>query len=150
MNIRHATTSEADMESAFRVLLWFRDKVGDENLNLDEGQFRLTFNSLISNNLGGILLAEDDAGVFGALAYMVAPDYWSAKPIAQECFWFVKEGSNQFAAVRLLKKFIEAAKDACAKAIILGSEYGVNHSRMDSFYKKLGFRPADIRYIKHL
>jgi len=86
--------------------------------------------------------------LIGGLGAIVSPDFHDGRLVATEMFWYVRpEARGGMAAVRLLKRFIEWG-DTYAEETRLVHMLGGHDESLDRLYRKLGYRPLEVAYVR--
>ena len=117
------------VESRFASLPFDRDKV------------RGLFAHLIESPDGLLLVAEIDGVPIGGFAGYVVEHYFARTKVASDFGLFIEPASRGgMTAPRLLKAYIEWAKEQGAVMIQAGITTGVHVEQTTRLYEKLGFR----------
>ena len=97
----------------------------------------------------GTILIDGKNGMMG---FMVFPVFFDKKSlIAQELFWWVDvEKRGSILGVKMLKMAENIAKDLGAKAFLMLSIHGLNGSKVNNLYKRMGYREHEETYIRGL
>lgn len=121
-------------------------------IQLDIASFLEKVRDLSESATGIVIVAEKD----GALCGMIAgesDELWFNKEhkFAQEIFWWVDHGYRGIIWTALLKALLKWAIESGCKTLNLRSSLH-NHrtDKMDRIYKRLGFIPFDVFYMKGL
>ena len=140
MRIRPADVQDAIPLAELGKVLHQTSAFAGMTLDLDKSASYLI--SLILNTSGDyfVWVAENDAGeVVGGMAGYCVPSWFGPDKLASDISLFIKpEARGGMAAVRLIKKFIEWAKERGAKQIRPGVSTGEIGSAAEGLYSKLG------------
>jgi len=102
--------------------------------------------NFINIGIGVIWILNNFDGCLGAIKY---PDVNNGKLVATEFFWFVSLGKRK-EGIKLLIEFEKWAKDEGCKRIIMGYLKDLMPEKIESFYKKMGYRAMETNYIKEI
>lgn len=117
-------------------------------VGFDMERFTSAWASLIES-CGVIFLAETDGLVDGALGGVAYPDINSGALIATEFFWFMRPG-RRGAGLGLYRRFEQWARNSNCSQIRMVHLADGEPQRMAKLYKRLGFDPAEVHYVKEL
>lgn len=95
---------------------------------------------------GIIFILNEFDGMLGGIKY---PDINSGTMTAAECFWFVsplKRGEG----MKLLTAFEQWAKDNECKSVIMVHLMDSMPEKLQTVYKRNGYKAAEIHYVKEL
>ena len=112
------------------------------NLNI----FVANWSNFINNDIGVIWILNEFDGILGAVKY---PDINSGELVATEFFWFVspdKRGDG----IKLLREFEKWAKEVGCKKIFMVYLMDSMPEEMKSVYKRYGYKPMEVHYVKEL
>jgi GNAT superfamily N-acetyltransferase len=99
---------------------------------------------------GIMLVAEEDGGIIGIAGGVVTPIYFNhAHVTGEELFLWVKP-ERRGQGARLLKALEDAARGKGCQSWGMKSLATVNPERMDTYYRRNGYRPSEQSYIKRL
>lgn len=103
---------------------------------------KLTYHILYTLKHGYVFVAVLKDKIIGTIGGTVNSDWWSEEKHLAD-LWFYVSPSNRksTAGRRLIKEFINVAKDAKMK-LKLGHVYSGDIERKDKFYERLGFTKA--------
>jgi hypothetical protein len=148
MRIRKATIEDKSavlkLMSDFFNKTDYLDIVGYSRESL-EGMFE----KLVTLDEACLFITEDYSGCIGGY---VMP-YWMNmnKVFAQELFWWVAEDKRGgSSSIRLLDTFEEWSIQKKADAVVMSSTTSLNPEGVGAVYKRRGFVPIDISYIKRI
>jgi len=106
--------------------------------------------SAISNALhrGVVLVFDVDGKIAGSIAGLETSDWWSSEKYLADMWFFVyKEHRKSNIASKLIKSFMQVAKEANVK-IKLGHVYSGDGERKDKFYERLGLSKVGSLYTE--
>jgi hypothetical protein len=119
--------------------------------------FLTTFGRLIWDGTGIVLASfqfEVQGGkriITGALGGVLAPSPFNGRLMATELFWFVlpehRGGSD---ALRLFSAFEDWAVEKKAEMISFVHLLALSPDRLEKLYRKRGYTPVEVNYIKAL
>lgn len=113
--------------------------------------FIKTWENLYSINIGKIHGAFNEEQLYGAIGGIIFPDPNTGDLIATEMFWYVMpEFRKGTVGLRLLNYFENWAIKEGAKRIIMVHLNSLQPDRLSMFYKKRGYSPIEIHYIKEV
>jgi GNAT superfamily N-acetyltransferase len=122
----------------------------DESLNeygLGVDQKRLDEMTEICKDTALFLLV--DGKVVGLIAGMMVNNLTNGKPAMQECVWYV-DPEHRSHGKMLMEEFEKMAKDRGALTMVMGLMCNSMQERLDKFYKRLGYKPFEVQYMKEL
>ncbi|TYL43910.1 GNAT family N-acetyltransferase [Dickeya sp. ws52] len=115
--------------------------------SFDEEKCTALAEQLIDVPFGVVLVAEHGGVIVGWMGGGIAEQWFSHDRLAFEYGVFIsKEHRGGSAGCRLVKAFIQWAKDTGATEIRMGITTGVNEDRTGALYQKLGFARAGQLY----
>lgn len=104
-------------------------------------------------------LLSEDRGVFfglfkedrfvGGLGAVICPDLNNGQLMAVETFWYVQP-QHRGRGLRLLREFEKWAKERGARRVAMLHLLKLHPAEMNTLYKRLGYRPVEVNYIKEL
>jgi GNAT superfamily N-acetyltransferase len=98
----------------------------------------------------GVSFFLEDAGrPVGVIAGMVVNSLTDGKASLQEVIWYVHPHYRKHGH-KLLQAFEKEARKLRMTNIVMASMCNSMHERVDRIYKKLGYRPFEVQYIKEL
>lgn len=106
--------------------------------------------SAISNALhrGVVLVFDVDGKIAGSIAGLETSDWWSSEKYLADMWFFVyKEHRRSNIASKLVKSFMQVAREANVK-IKLGHVYSGDGERKDKFYERLGLSKVGSLYTE--
>jgi GNAT superfamily N-acetyltransferase len=106
--------------------------------------------SAISNALhrGVVLVFDVDGKIAGSIAGLETSDWWSSEKYLADMWFFVyKEHRKSNIASKLVKSFMQVAREANVK-IKLGHVYSGDGERKDKFYERLGLSKVGSLYTE--
>jgi GNAT superfamily N-acetyltransferase len=139
----------ADKPQVLKLLHDFFQDTDYKFLGWDEQSLATLIDNLISNE-AAVLFVDDT--VSGCIGGYVTP-FWINlhKKAAQELFWYVdKSRRGSKVAIGLLNAFEKWAVEQQADFIAMSSTTNLDPSGVGSLYKRKGYQPADISYIKEV
>lgn len=110
-----------------------------------------TFESLMGNEFGVVLVATDDEELIGMMVGFVMPPFFSEGLTASEMVLYVApkwRGSS--VAPRLVWTFEHCAQEKGATEISVGVSTGVDADRTTKFYQHLGYTLMGTTLLKRL
>jgi len=103
---------------------------------------KLTYHILYALKHGYVFVAVLKNKIIGTIGGFTTSDWWSEeKHLADIWFYVSPDNRKSTAGRRLIKEFINVAKDAKMK-LKLGHAYSGDIDRKDKFYERLGFTKA--------
>ena len=97
---------------------------------------------------GVVIVAEVDGRIIGSIGGMETSDWWSSEKYLADMWFFVyKEHRKSNIASKLIKSFMQVAKEANVK-IKLGHVYSGDGERKDKFYERLGLSKVGSLYTE--
>lgn len=151
ITIRNARPS--DMKALCRMALsFYAVSCYAQNFKDDIGSFAATVADLATSGTGVVLVAESDGVICGmAGAMLIKPWFSPQHKTGQELFWWVDEDHRKTRAGLSLMKALEAWAIECGcKTFSMCSTANLEPDRLAQLYKRLGYVPQDIFYIKAL
>ncbi len=111
--------------------------------------FCSTWEKFIASGLGKIFALKKGTDFCGALGCLVYPDPNDGATVAMETFWYV---SKQFRGrgLLLLNAFEEWAKENNAARCMIAHYVHLNADVLGRIYRRRGFSPLEVHYIKTL
>ncbi len=109
--------------------------------------FVRNWTTLLGNGMGRIFGLYDGTNLVGALGAIIVPDLNDGDLTATECFWFVRK-SHRGNGVRLLLNFVKYAKEIGCVRVNMVHVFNEHANKLSKLYKKIGFSPVEIHYIK--
>lgn len=98
----------------------------------------------------GVIFADDcDGELVGMIGGMLHRETYGEALIADEFFWFVREGSRG-SGVALYRRFEEWARERGAVEIQMVHLFDSMPEKVAKFYLHSGFEPVEMRYRKVL
>ena len=85
----------------------------------------------------------------GVIAGIVVNSLTDGRPALQEVIWYVNPMYRRHGH-RLLRAFEILAKNVGVKTVVMASMCNSMHERVDRIYKKLGYTPFEVQYIKEI
>ena len=106
--------------------------------------------SAINNALhkGVVIVFDVNGKIAGSIAGMETSDWWSSEKYLADMWFFVyKEHRKSNIAAKLIKSFMQIAREAEIK-IKLGHVYSGDGERKDKFYERLGLSKVGSLYME--
>tara|TARA_R110002020_G_scaffold260128_3_gene474336 strand:+ start:6180 stop:6614 length:435 start_codon:yes stop_codon:yes gene_type:complete len=106
--------------------------------------------SAISNALhrGVVIVFDVNGKIAGSIAGVESTDWWSSEKYLADMWFFVyKEHRKSNIAAKLIKSFMQIAREAEIK-IKLGHVYSGDGERKDKFYERLGLSKVGSLYME--
>lgn len=91
----------------------------------------------------------DDGLINGALGGLIHRDLYGERLIVEEMFWFMRPDTRG-GGVRVYRAFESWAKARGAVSIQMVHLLDSMPEKVERFYKAIGFKAAEVRYIKAL
>jgi GNAT superfamily N-acetyltransferase len=85
----------------------------------------------------------------GVIAGLIVNNLTNGKSALQEVIWYVDREYRSHGKA-LMEAFEEAARARGCDSIVMALMCNSMSDRLDKFYKRLGFRPFEVQYIKEL
>ena len=152
MKIRFAEL--ADRAVLIELALENQAEIPGQNISVDYARVDEALQGLFHQNRGThcLLLAElGDGTVAGLLLGCVQRYFYSNECQAQLIQWFVRPSfRGTSAAPRLVKAFVEWARQREASEVMLGVTSGVQVQQTDAMLRRLGFRFLGGNYAVNL
>ena len=104
---------------------------------------------LLTGGDGVIFADERDGEVVGTIGGIVHRDVYSEAIVAEEFFWFVRE-QYRGSGLALYRRFEAWAVAHGAETIQMVHLCDVMPEKVERFYVRAGFHPAEMRYVKEL
>jgi len=129
----------------------------DEALNeygLGVEQDRLDQMIEVCKDISFFLVVPDPAHLnqykpVGVIAGFMVNNMTNGKPAVQEVIWYVDKEYRSHGK-KLMDAFEDLARERGATSLVMGLMCNSMQDRLDKFYKRLGFRPFEVQYIKEL
>ena len=103
---------------------------------------KLTYHILYALKHGYVFVAVLKNKVIGTIGGLVGSDWWSEEQHLSDLWFYVSpDNRKSTAGRRLIKEFINVAKDAKMKLKLVYA-YSCDIDRKDKFYERLGFSKA--------
>lgn len=149
MNVRPVTIPELPRVASVGFTFF---KEGDIPGGFVPEVFIRNWTDLLLNNRGVFYGAFTPEGMFtGGLGALLCPDLNNGQVMAVECFWYVlPEFRGGTAAGRLLKAFERWAREQGAKRMVMVHLLNLTPTELHNTYKRLGYRPVEVNYVKEL
>lgn len=113
------------------------------HLPIDRAKVRALFAHLIESPDGLLIVSEKDGEVIGGFAGYVCEHYFARTKVAQDFGLFIApEFRGGLSAPRLLKAYVDWAKEKGAAMIQAGITTGVHVEASTQLYLRMGFQPA--------
>ena len=148
------------VEQEIEIMGWhpsFRDDTArlcqcfsDESLNeygLGVDQQRLDEMTEMCKDLALFLLV--DGKVTGLIAGMLVKNLCNGDLALQETVWYM-DPEHRSHGKKLMVAFEQLGRDKKAKSIVMGLMCNSMQKRLDIFYKRQGYRPFEVQYLKEL
>ena len=101
----------------------------------------------VCKNISFFLVVDGKAvGVIGGL---VVQNLTNGKSAIQEVIWYVDKAHRKH-GTKLMTALEELAKAMKIPSIVMGLMCNSMSDRLDKFYKRLGYRPFEVQYIKEI
>lgn len=140
---RQATTFDAVI--ILQLLIAMHDEAPVNFAPVHEAKSLAAINQAISE--GYVEVALQGEYVVGVIGGLVFTDWWSIEKRFGDLFFYVApECRKSRAAILLMRRFIEVAKDA-EMVLKVGSATGENIDGKDRFFTRLGFTRCGSHYI---
>ena len=122
----------------------------DESLNeygLGVEQDRLDQMIEVCKDISYFLVVDEKP--VGVIAGFMVNNMTNDKPAVQEVIWYVDKEYRSYGKM-LMDAFEDLARELGATSLVMGLMCNSMSDRLDKFYKRLGFRPFEVQYIKEL
>jgi len=144
MKIRKAVIE--DVDAAIDLLKEFQEEsLKEYGINLDIA----TIQETCRKYEGSTLVAEEDGKIIGIIAGTVIRIPTFTTPIYLESVWYVSK-MHRRVGIHLLKTLEELCKSQGISHIILAHMMNSKADKLGEFYRRSGFVPYEINYIKKL
>lgn len=117
--------------------------------DLDMACFIKTWETILRGKWGVIFLLIHDGLIVGFIGGVQTSDPNNGHLVASEAFWFVQE-SARGSGGSLYRAFERWARKSGCRQIQMVHLADSMPERLARFYGKLGFRKAEVRYVKEL
>jgi GNAT superfamily N-acetyltransferase len=111
--------------------------------------FVTKWTSLIEQGIGFMLGLFRDGVLMGAFGAVVAEDLNDGKPVANECFWFVKPEARG-RGLELLSSYEQEAINRGAVRCSMIHLLSLQPERLAYLYERRGYQPVETSYFKEL
>lgn len=137
---------DGDYEGIIKLILEFYDESIEEyGSTLDFDFMILMFGKLKDTSF----LVEEDGVVIGLLAGQIVTDSLSEEKTYAEVMWFMTKEKRRYGP-RLLS-FVESwARARGMRKMIMVHFFNQQADKIAALYKRMGYRPMEIHYIKEL
>jgi len=147
MFIREAETSDLDSLEPLATEFYSQSQF---LTGFDMARFKRCWTELIEGGAGTIFLLIDDRGeIAGLLGGMKYPELYSGTPIATEFFWYVQEGLRG-QGMKLYRAFEDWARNRKCSQIRMVHLMDSMPDKLNVVYRRLGYEPAELHYVKDL
>jgi GNAT superfamily N-acetyltransferase len=122
----------------------------DESLNeygLGVEQERLDQMTEVCKDISFFLVVDGKA--VGVIAGMLIENLTNGKPSIQEVIWYVDK-EHRSHGKKLMAALEDQARDMKVSSVVMGLMCNSMQDRLDKFYRRLGYRPFEIQYIKEI
>ena len=109
-----------------------------------------TWTTFISTKVGIVFGLFNDKDLIGMIGGIIFPDPNDGDLVATEMFWYVDKTQRGIGGIKLFELFKKWAILAKAKRLIMVHLVELMPEKLDRFYRKQGFLPTEISYIKEL
>jgi GNAT superfamily N-acetyltransferase len=137
---------EAYDEDVTRLCKAFSDESLAE-YGLEVEADRLMEMTEVCKGVSFFLKVEDK--VVGLIAGMEVKNLTNGKLALQEVVWYVDKDYRANGRI-LLQYFEEAAKNMGASCVVMGLMCNSGMDKLDKFYKRMGYKPFEIQYMKEI
>ena len=136
---------EADFSQVLTLMKEFQAEIlEDYGIDLST----LNFEEM-SKYIGTSFIAEEEGKIIGIIAGQFIKFPMVGEKIYQETIWFVKRNRRK-CGLLLMKTLIAWCKEQGVKFIVTSRIMNFKPESFDALYKKLGFMPYEVNYIKDL
>lgn len=105
------------------------------------------FTRQVVENIGKVLLWEEDGKVTGLLAFIVCDHYLTGEKVAEELMWYVEpEARAGCPALRLLWAAQDMAKEMGAKKM----KFTAPNNDVGRLYERFGYHQIEAVFLKEL
>lgn len=139
-----------DIEAIARLGAIFHAQAGWTEIEYHEADCAASLAKFMESNAFICLVADCD-GIVGMAAGVVSPVYFSLDHLSgEELFWWVSDSAPQMTGLRLLRGLEIEAKALGCRTWQMKSLDRLGGDRMDSVYKRRGYRASERSFIKEL
>lgn len=139
--IRPATHDDIDRLTELGEMMHVESRFA--RLPLDRAKVRALFAHLIESPDGLLIVSEKDGDIIGGFAGYIVEHYFAHTKVASDFGLFIApEFRGGMSAPRLLKAYVDWAKEKGAAMIQAGITTGVHVEASTALYQRLGFKPA--------
>ena len=132
-----------------KVLEPFYEKMPYRKKRLDGGVWADKWMGLLEAEAGTVIAATENDKIIGGIGLLTYPAFEDDVLNTQEAFWYVKE-DNRGAGVKLYKAAEKYAKEVGSKRLAMIYLETSMPQKVETFYKRIGFKKAETTYIKEL
>ena len=122
----------------------------DESLNeygLGVTEEKMLQMTEVCKNISFFLVVEGRA--VGVIAGILVENLTNGKPAIQEVIWYVDKEYRSHGK-KLMVALEELAKAMKVSSIVMGLMCNSMQDRLDKFYRRLGYRPFEVQYLKEI
>lgn len=116
----------------------------------DLDRFVNVWTTLIESGTGVIFAIENDGAVSGTIGGVVYQEPYSGESIAVEFFWYVLARDRGPSGIRLYRAFEDWARAHECSQIRMVHLMDSMPEKLSHVYRRLGFCPAEVHYIKSI
>jgi len=129
------------------VKAFYDESLSKYGFPMSEEVVKATIEHHIKNESG--LVLEIDNKVVGTIAGQFVELMGSGQKVFQEVIWYVLPEYRKY-GLKLFDETEEHCKRIGMSAIIMGYMGNLNCEKMDRFYKRHGYEPLEVQWIKKL
>lgn len=115
----------------------------------DRSVFIGTWQALLDQGLGLVLVLEQGGRLIGAIGAVMAPDPCDGAATAQELFWFCRREARGH-GMALIAALEDHARAAGIERLAMAHLDGPNAAPLRKLYLRRGYKPVEVHYSKTL
>jgi hypothetical protein len=148
--IRDAT--EDDIPEILVMGQKFFDLAGwPEIAEWDDASVTATLSHLIASDDGVLLVVEEADGVVGMAGALLYPFYFNTTHrTGQELFWWVEPGARGRESIALFDALENRGREQGAMSFTMITVEGLRSDALERYYRRHGYRAAELSFIKRL
>lgn len=141
-----AYKEEYDQDIMVLCQLFVKESLEEYGMNVTYEKFKQMLE--ICKKISFFLVNEEGRPV-GMIAGMIVECITNGKPCLQEVVWYVNE-QYRSNGHKLLKEMESCAKHLGCSSVVMGLMCNSQQDRLDRVYRRLGYKPFEVQYIKEL
>jgi GNAT superfamily N-acetyltransferase len=108
------------------------------------------FTRMMKEGRAGILVMQDERGwLQGGLLFIKTLSLYGGEPVAMKTSWYVAP-KYRGKGMSLVHAFEKLAKELGCKKVVMSHLPGKQAERIERIYKRRGYKPIDIQYVKEV